>query len=68
MADIIDQAQERAERILQAELSARRAAGPEATGYCLACGEAVAHGMRWCNVMCRDDYQRVEAARRRNGN
>ena len=30
MADIIDQAQEQAERILQAELNAQRAAGPEA--------------------------------------
>lgn len=67
MADIIDQAQEQAERILQAELSAKRTVGPEATGYCLACGETVAHGMRWCNVMCRDDYQRIENARRRNG-
>lgn len=65
--DIIDIANDQADLVRDKELSYRKPAGPEATGYCLACGETVAQGMRWCNVMCRDDYQRIENARRRNG-
>ena len=67
MSDIIDNANDQAEMILQMELKRKREAGPEATGACLACDEVVPEGARWCDGDCRDDYERIVRAQRRNG-
>lgn len=59
--DEIDQTQEREEHMLAARIeAARRAAadGPQASGECHFCGEAVADGRRWCDAECRDLWQR----------
>jgi hypothetical protein len=38
-----------------------------AVGYCYSCHEQLADARRFCNRDCLDDWERVEAARRRNG-
>lgn len=41
---------------------------PDSKGKCLnACGEQIAHDQHFCCVECRDDYERIQAAKRRNG-
>ena len=67
MSDIIDDANNQAELALQILLQARRAAGPAATGFCLSCEAPLEPGLRWCNVHCRDDHERVTRAAQRNG-
>jgi hypothetical protein len=60
VADIIDVANDQAEKIAVVERIARRKEGPAATGFCLWCGEPTVPYCRWCNVECRDDWQRHE--------
>lgn len=55
--DKADMAQEQIDLQLAQALEARKPAGPVATGHCLACGVDVAPGLRWCSVMCRDDWE-----------
>jgi hypothetical protein len=57
MADEIDCANEQAERNLADSMRMRRPAGPEATGHCLFCGETVSNGHRWCDALCRDQWE-----------
>lgn len=63
MADICDMAQNHYEKTMETALGAlsKKANTPEVsqTGYCLACVEPIAKGsknLRFCNAMCRDDY------------
>lgn len=58
--DIIDQGNEAAELFRQAALSKRAPTGPTATGYCLNCDARLAPRQRWCDALCRDDWQRTE--------
>jgi hypothetical protein len=58
MADIIDLAQTQHEFLHDVEISARKPTEPDATGFCLNCGEPLPAGHRWCNVDCRDDWER----------
>lgn len=58
MADEMDRAQAQEERMREAALMQRRPAAPAATGACLHCDEPLAAGRRWCDVQCRDDWQR----------
>lgn len=60
--DIIDQANEAAELHLRASLSQRAPEGPAPTGHCLNCDARLAPRQRWCDAMCRDDWQKVERA------
>lgn len=65
VSDMIDDANDRAERDLQLAIRAARCSNgldaPEPTGHCLNCGERVEPAHRWCDDECRDDWQ----ARRR---
>ncbi|MCL2076028.1 MAG: hypothetical protein FWH15_06270 [Betaproteobacteria bacterium] len=57
MADLIDLAQAQSAPIEAAQLAYRRPAAPDATGYCLNCGEPI-DDRRWCDAACRDDWER----------
>ncbi|HQU89224.1 MAG TPA: hypothetical protein PK620_06435 [Denitromonas sp.] len=57
MADIIDQVNDRAERDLALASQQRKPEGPKATGYCLNCDAPLAPDLRWCDAMCRDDWE-----------
>lgn len=55
MADLIDDAAEASEMILQDALRAR-AKVPEKTGFCLACDEPTEGA--FCCPECREDYEK----------
>lgn len=44
----------------RAAMSVRKPEAPAATGYCLNCDARLAVGLRWCDVACRDDWQKVQ--------
>lgn len=56
VADEIDQAQFALDVMEAAVLRRRMPEGPQATGECLFCGEALAVG-RFCDADCRDGFQ-----------
>jgi hypothetical protein len=60
--DIIDQANEAAELFNRAAVSQRKPEGPAATGYCFNCDARLHVGQRWCDVPCRDDWQKAQRA------
>ncbi|WP_211475172.1 hypothetical protein [Collimonas humicola] len=68
MSDIADRADWRIEKDLQ---NARAHIGKQAMldsdGRCHFCDELVAHGRLFCDVDCRDDYDKEQAALRRVG-
>ncbi|GHU35860.1 hypothetical protein AGMMS50256_31660 [Betaproteobacteria bacterium] len=67
MSDLVDLANEQAERLACIDLARRAPAGPEPTGFCLNCATPMAPGRRWCGVDCRDDWQRFDAQLRKMG-
>jgi RNA polymerase-binding transcription factor DksA len=67
MPDLADLAQIQQERLDVHMRKARQPAVPVATGYCLNCGEPLPDDRRWCSVECRNDWQRMDAALRRQG-
>lgn len=69
MANEADMADDFIEAFLADSLERQRTAVsniPAARGTCLNCEETVAAGRRWCDQDCRDDWQRIEDARRRS--
>lgn len=58
MADIIDHAHETEQLFFRAALAARRPEGPQPNGRCHTCGAPIADGYRFCNAVCRDEYER----------
>jgi hypothetical protein len=64
--DEADAADVTREQALAAALRRRHAALP-AVGTCYSCGERVEDGRRFCDADCAQDWERVEAARRRGG-
>ena len=54
--DDLDRADEYQARALKAALAVRKAAGPQATGRCLYCGEEPIES-RWCSVECRTAWE-----------
>ena len=40
---------------------------PDSKGKCLNCVEPIALDQHFCCVECRDDHERIEAAKHRNG-
>jgi len=68
MSDHADNADSGIYRAIAAGLAAaRRAPAPQHDCRCHFCDEAVAVELPFCDVDCRDDYQRERAARRRDG-
>lgn len=59
MSDEADKGNEAAELFLRAALSKRqRAPGGDAIGTCLNCGALCDAPARFCDIECRDDYDR----------
>lgn len=63
MSDLAD----RADWVIQAEIAASRAKIQQQvrmtpTGYCFYCDEAVTELKRFCDVDCRDDFERERIA------
>ncbi len=70
--DLIDRANDAADMLLQdaierRQLAAQKAPSIIACGHCHNCTAPVAQGLQFCDSFCRDDWQRVQNARRRNG-
>jgi hypothetical protein len=63
MPDVVDLAQTQNERMDQVMLTIRKPTAPDATGFCLNCGEPLSDGRRWCDADCRDDWQRIAIRR-----
>jgi hypothetical protein len=60
--DIIDQGNATAELFNRAAISQRKPEGPQATGFCFNCDAHVAPKQRWCDVGCRDDWEKQQRA------
>ncbi len=56
MSDNLDIATDREELFRENALRARKPAGPEATGRCFYCDEALGDGQRWCDADHRDAW------------
>ncbi|CQR43706.1 hypothetical protein THICB3320756 [Thiomonas sp. CB3] len=65
--DIIDTANDQAERLLDAARARREPAGPVANGACHYCGQAVADGLRWCDPECHHAWNDEQDLLRRTG-
>ncbi len=56
----LDRAAEHAEHFLQVSLLNRKPSGPVANGFCHYCSSPTAPGLRWCDALCRDDYEKEQ--------
>ena len=68
--DEIDRANDLAQRerdFALAKVRARLAEAPVPTGRCLHCDDIMDDERRWCSVSCRDEWEREQAGRARNG-
>lgn len=68
-ADVVDEANERAQNFLDKALAKVPKPRPVAgVGVCLnpECGELIEDDRRWCCVACRNRWQEYQDARRRN--
>ena len=65
MADEVDIANEKNELYLAIAQRNRHAFAPviKATGKCLYCDDSVLNGNRWCDVRCRDAWERGQKRR-----
>lgn len=67
MADIIDSGNDAADTFLKAALSRRAKENvPEFTGRCHNCNIEVHSPMRWCDPVCRDEWEEFETRARQN--
>jgi hypothetical protein len=66
LMDDLDRAQILEEKEREAALL-RRKPTLKAVGFCHNCGEWVHPGQLFCSVECRDDHDREQEARKRNG-
>lgn len=64
MSDDIDRAQNEVDRLHAEALRARKVEGPSPTGRCLYCDDIVSDTLRWCDVNCRDNWEKLRAQRR----
>ncbi|MFZ6875355.1 hypothetical protein ACO0LF_25090 [Undibacterium sp. Di27W] len=68
MSDLADSADARIKLDIDYALkNMQRAPEHEPDMHCLFCDEAVGHGKLFCNIECRNDYQKLQAAIKRNG-
>ena len=56
--DDLDRAQEATDEMLSYIIKMRKPSGPVETGYCLNCGEPLPAERRWCDALCRDEWER----------
>jgi hypothetical protein len=59
-ADPSDQASQWEEAYRAAAVATRKPEGPRPNGFCHNCGAPVKPGLRWCDVACRDDWERLQ--------
>lgn len=59
MSDNLDIASDREEIARSFAQSLRKPAGPIATGRCLWCDDVVGDEQRWCDVECRNGWERA---------
>jgi hypothetical protein len=62
-----DTGNDTADLYLRVALSKRMDAGVKPCGSCHYCSEKVSHGGLFCDSFCRDDFEKEQAAKRRNG-
>lgn len=68
MADIVDTAQDHIEKTMADAIRAARAPiKQQANGSCHNCNAPVPHGLLYCDALCREDHEREQQAKRRNG-
>lgn len=67
MSDIIDDANDRAERELEMRIRAARGVVTHHSAVCLNCGEPSQFGSSYCCKECRDDDEARQRQRRRQG-
>ena len=68
MTDEADRSDEKIAAAIQNGIDrARKQTAMPYTGECYFCGEDVSSPMRFCDSFCRDDYDAMQAARRRRG-
>ncbi|MDQ7982231.1 DUF2116 family Zn-ribbon domain-containing protein [Paraburkholderia sp. SARCC-3016] len=69
MADICDQADDCIDLALECARSAIRVVPklPDSNGKCLNCESSIDPAQHFCDAECRDDFERIQAAKRRNG-
>lgn len=58
MGDIVDKGNETSEFFNKIALKKRRPEGPSYRGTCFNCGDPIPFPLRWCDVDCRDDWER----------
>ena len=71
MADEFDRASELSEFFLEMNIKKQRQQNtetPKGIGVCLNCEGEIEGDGRWCCAECRDDWDKKEKQRRRNGN
>lgn len=66
MADDIDRANDQAQQILDMQLRARKPI-LQPKGQCHFCDDELRFGV-FCTAECRDDYEKEQRAKERNGN
>lgn len=70
MADEIDKANELAELELISSLNKhqnKQINSPQATGECLYCYAELPDGQRWCDMECRDEWERETKRKQERG-
>jgi hypothetical protein len=67
VVDDLDRAEIEIEMELAEALRQRKPAGPQPTGFCHWCGDAVDNGMRWCDHSCEATWEYVDGRSRQNG-
>lgn len=61
MVDEADRANDEAERAQAEAQRVRKPAGPRYTGRCANCEAIVEPGRRWCDAICRDEWEADDA-------
>lgn len=62
--DEIDKANERAQELLEESLAKRKEQGPPPCGFCCFCQAPVPKGHRWCDIDCRQDWEREQQVKK----
>ena len=65
--DPADQADQQVENLNDIARAVRKPGGPLATGFCAWCDAPVPNEQRWCDVDCRNDWDRNEKKAATNG-